>query len=387
MSSNSEYTRTGQALASAWNNNQFDEIALLLADDLTLHGPRPAAGRERFMGNIFGKMAFLAHLRQLRDALGENAQLNVTHTLAGDNSVSLNYVISGEHVGLYLNVPPTQRKAQISVQDTYVFRDGLIAEVWHNPDRYTLLERLTEPTFEVPDIAHFPVEVVATLKPGAFTESLVAHPNGDIYISYMFDGQIVRVSGSEVSVAAQLPEEAMVGFMAGISTLNIDAGGTIVASVISANPAYHGVWQFHPDTGEASLLGALPPMNNHLNGSAIDDEGRVYVADSTLGLIWQVVPGEGVGKVWSRDPLLGRRPYIGLAPGANGMRFHKGKLYVTVSDQATIVTIPVKDDGSAGVVEVLARDIHGDDFAIDTDGTLYVTTHVENSVVKVCRQR
>ena len=41
------------------------------------------------------------------------------------------------------------------------------------------------------------------------------------------------------------------------------------------------------------------------------------------------------------------------------------------------------EDGQPGVPTVHVNGLAGDDFAIDDDGTMYVTTHIENSVVQV----
>jgi sugar lactone lactonase YvrE len=156
-----------------------------------------------------------------------------------------------------------------------------------------------------------------------------------------------------------------------------------VVVVLSDNPDFQGVWSYDVESGVGDRLAALPCLHNHLNGSAIDAAGRIYVADSTLGIIWQVVEGEPQGRIWLRDPLLAPREYVGLAPGANGLRFWDGALYVTNSDKETVVRVPVRDDGSAGVATVHASGVPGDDFAIDDDGSMYVTTHVHDSVVEI----
>ena len=261
-------------------------------------------------------------------------------------------------------------------------REGLVVEAWHAPDRFSLIDSMSAAARIEARAGSIQAELVAALPPGCFPESIVEHPSGDLYVTLQFDGQIVRIADGETSLLAQLPAEAMTGFLAGMVTLNVDAAGRVVVVVLSDNPDFQGVWAYDARSGVGDRLAALPCLHNHLNGSAIDAAGRIYVADSTLGIIWQVVEGEPQGRIWLRDPLLAPRQYVGLAPGANGLRFCNGALYVTNSDKGTVIRVPVRDDGSAGVATVHASGVPGDDFAIDDDGSMYVTTHVHDSVVE-----
>lgn len=377
-------TRTlHQLLLNSWRNESLREsLGPLLAEDLKLHGPRPD-GIAGFSGNVPGRNAYLTHLEQLQLLCGEGRRITLNGRCASEDYVSLSYTLEGVHDKPYLGLPPTGRSLSLDVQDSFRIVDGRIHEIWHSPDRFSLIDTLSHPDAETSSAGLVQTERVTNFRPGSFPESIVRHPNGDFFVTLQMDGQILKISGDQSIVFAQLPKEAMTSFLAGMVTLNVDQQGQLVVVVMSDNPDYQGIWGYRVDTGQGRRLASLPCLSNHLNGSAIDETGSTYVADSTLGIIWRVKPGATSGEIWIRDPLLARRPYVGLAPGANGLRYFRGALYCTVSDRATIIRVPIEENGSAGIATVHCTGVHGDDFAIDDDGTMYVTTHIYNSIVKI----
>jgi sugar lactone lactonase YvrE len=109
----------------------------------------------------------------------------------------------------------------------------------------------------------------------------------------------------------------------------------------------------------------------------------LYSADSQLGVIWRIDPKTGRFEEAMRDPALLARPFISLAPGANGLHFKGRDLIVTVSDRTTLLKYAVDEKGKLGKSTVIATGIPGDDFAIGQDGSLFVTTHPYNTLVKI----
>jgi sugar lactone lactonase YvrE len=101
-----------------------------------------------------------------------------------------------------------------------------------------------------------------------------------------------------------------------------------------------------------------------------------------LGRIWQVNPATGEVKIAIEDPLLAPRPFVSLAPGANGLGFRGDALIATVSDRALVLRFPREGD-SFGPAETLASGIPGDGFAVDKDGALFITTHPYDTVVRI----
>lgn len=152
--------------------------------------------------------------------------------------------------------------------------------------------------------------------------------------------------------------EPLAGIM---GPLALDGDGTIYVSVVASDPANRGVWAVAPD-GAIHLV-AILPSNSVPNGIALEDD-TLYVADSDLGVIWQVPVDGGAAHVWADDPLL--KPIPGnLVPGPNGLQIFRGEVYVSNSDTGNILAIAFNGDGTAGAIRVHASGIPCDDFAFD----------------------
>ncbi|HUI60763.1 MAG TPA: hypothetical protein VLX90_11090, partial [Steroidobacteraceae bacterium] len=163
-----------------------------------------------------------------------------------------------------------------------------------------------------------------------------------------------------------------------------DLKGRLYVTVISANPAVHGVWRFTSD-GHGARITTLPP-GSAPNGLALDEaHGLMLIADSFGGVIWRAAMSGGAGEAWIRDPLLAPRPLVGRFPGANGLQRAGTAVLVTVSDRGLLLRVPITSTGAAGPVEVVAAGLPGDDFAVAPDGGVYVTTHPFNTVIHVSR--
>ncbi|MCQ8897026.1 SMP-30/gluconolactonase/LRE family protein [Limnobacter humi] len=119
------------------------------------------------------------------------------------------------------------------------------------------------------------------------------------------------------------------------------------------------------------------------NGLDLGPDGQLYSPDSHLGIVWKIDPNTGrIEKAFEGDELRAR-PWIALAPGANGLHFQGQSMFVTVSDRTTLLEFTMNAQGQLGKPRVLAKGIPGDDFAIDAQGNVYVTTHPYNTLVKV----
>jgi len=73
-------------------------------------------------------------------------------------------------------------------------------------------------------------------------------------------------------------------------------------------------------------------------------------------------------------------------PGPNGLQIFRGELYVSNSNEGTILAFPFYPDGSAGAVRVhatLPDDLGCDDFAFDELGALYCGTDAFNRLLKI----
>lgn len=227
--------------------------------------------------------------------------------------------------------------------------------------------------------------VVKTYEAGLWFEGVAAGPDGTLYLagsngenyatgdkSQVHAKIIARAPDGTERTFFQLPQGSTAGVIA------FDANGRMY---MTGQGAQLGVWRLTPD-GRGELFARLPE-GAWPNGITAGPDGKLYVADSLLGVIWRVDPDTGKTERAIESDTLRRRPYIALAPGANGLHFFGRDLYVTVSDAARVMKFRLDENGSLQQPTVFAEGIPGDDFAIDKDGTLYITTHLFNTIVRV----
>jgi sugar lactone lactonase YvrE len=215
-------------------------------------------------------------------------------------------------------------------------------------------------------------------------ESIVIDREGNIYLSLGSKGQIRKIApdGSKSTTFAVLPTGKfdLFNFKGILGALVMDPAGNLYATVVASDPENKGIWKITPD-GQPLLWAKLPPESAP-NGITIDGKGNLYVADSLLMLVWRVPQGSRTMEKWAVHELLGKTGNKYL-PGPNGLKFWQGDLYVSVSNSRHVVKIPVQSDGSAGKPEIYIDGIPADDFAFDTQGNVYLTTHFNNTIIRV----
>lgn len=229
----------------------------------------------------------------------------------------------------------------------------------------------------------YDVEVVASFDPLASEtpESVAIDRHGNRYVSLIFTGEIRKIDpeGNQ-STHAFLPTGDPLLFC-GIGALAIDYHSNLYVTVNACDPVDRGVWKVAPN-GETTLLANLP-LDALANGIALRF-GQLYVADSLVGRIWRIPKWGGEAEVWVEHPLLDLVPNELGAPGANGLQFYFGELYVSNSSSGDIVAFPIDWWGEAGDPRVHAQVETGcDDFAFDLFGSLYCTTNPFNTVIKI----
>jgi sugar lactone lactonase YvrE len=179
----------------------------------------------------------------------------------------------------------------------------------------------------------------------------------------------------------------------GVLGLATDADGNVYGAVQS-KPA-NGLWKFDAATGDATRIEGSEAIG-FPNDVAVTPDGDVYVASSTEGKdaadvhqggIWKV-GADGKATKWLVNTDLGGTGSSGLPVpiGANGIEFHDGSLYVTVTEKARILAFPINDDGTAGSMRVVAE---GDQLAgadgldLDPVGNVFVAVIAQQKIVRV----
>lgn len=247
-------------------------------------------------------------------------------------------------------------------------------------------------------VAHPPdagtVETVVLFNQAALEtpESIAIDRRGNLYVSLALAGEVRKIAPdgtqSTLVVFPIGPPVTFCGpFFNAVTGIALDRQERyLYASVVSCELENRGVWRVSLATGEAELLAPLP-LASIPNGIAWYRR-EVYVADSTLGLIWRVPEEGGAAEVWIDDPLLdGVSPFPGApAAGANGLQIFRNEVYVANASLGTIVVIPIEPDGSAGEPRIhatLPTGLGCDDFALDVHGAIYCGTGPTNTLLRI----
>jgi hypothetical protein len=135
-----------------------------------------------------------------------------------------------------------------------------------------------------------------------------------------------------------------------------------------------------------------------LNGSCLLAPRVILLADSLAGLIWRVDLSEdglsATASVWLQHHTMAPDPDnrltspMGPQPGINGIRYaaRTNVVYYTCSAQKLFARVAVDPATHMpmGEPDVVAADIANDDFCLDENaGVAYVTTHIDNTIVRV----
>ena len=251
-------------------------------------------------------------------------------------------------------------------------------------------------------------EVLATFNPafGETPESVALDADNNAYVSLALTGEIRKVTpeGDQSTLAfiPLGPPELCQGPFPGImGALAIDVFGHLYVGAAACDPANKGIWRIEPD-GDTTLIASLPPESLP-NGIAVR-AGRVYVADSGSTKIWRA-PTFGQGEpaeVWTDEPLLADPNPFDPIPGANGLQFYLGSVYVANAGAGTIVEIPFEPGGlfggdleaQPGSVKYGPADTNPDkvtppefpgcdDFAFDLLGRIYCATDPFQTLLRI----
>src|SRR5215831_3359657 len=188
---------------------------------------------------------------------------------------------------------------------------------------------------------------------GQLPESIAISKTGDIFVTLAPIHTVMKVSlDGTASTFAVLPP----GTTQGVTT---DPQGNlyVLLNTALAQPSNVGqLWRISSDDATQTLLAAVNARD--LNALAFDDRGNIYISDSFGSNIYRF-DKDGAISVWVHDPLLAPdpNPPCGIhpfGPGANGVAFDHGVLYVLNSTRATLIQISVNPDDSPGTPSIYA---------------------------------
>ncbi|MGW6918641.1 hypothetical protein ACWGB8_33210 [Kitasatospora sp. NPDC054939] len=240
-------------------------------------------------------------------------------------------------------------------------------------------------TAVAPPLSDARILVHLDLAAGQMPENSATEPDGSLDVTFLAAHQLARIGrDGSVTVLATLPPEAnpntpIVGIAAATGIARAH-DGTLYAAYATGT-ALTGIYRLDCH-GTLEQIAALPP-DGLPNGLALDEDARVlYSADSALGVVHRIPLDGGAPTVWASGAALQPSGFI----GANGLKVHRGAVWVSNSDHATLLRIPILPDGAAGTVGTRVEDLTGiDDFTFPDPhrDTVLAALNTGNQVVHV----
>jgi gluconolactonase len=234
--------------------------------------------------------------------------------------------------------------------------------------------------------ANAPVTELVEFGQGQFPEGLSVAADGTILVGIASTGEVLRVTpyGTANRLAQiPLPPNALLLGIAAIDSTNVYA-------LVSSSDRSNGVWLISAHGARVEQFAALP-VGVFPNDLVIDGAGRLFVTDTVGGRVYQV-QSRNNARFWAESPLLlgnvASPGPLGIPIGANGIVLSPSEdaVFVAVSEGERIVRIPIRGDGSAGPVSVVAQNsaLNGaDGIDFGSDGSMYVAVFAQNHVVRV----
>jgi len=201
-------------------------------------------------------------------------------------------------------------------------------------------------------------------------------------VSFAYADEVAQVTRGDTQILGQLPKAGDCPVIKAPVSLGIARArdGAVYAVDCTGN-ADTGVWRLR--SGSAPVQIAQLPAGSFPHKMVLDDQtGELYIADSLLGVVWRVPAGGGTPVIWARGPALQRTSVF----GANGITLHDNAIWVSNTDQGTIVEIPIRTDGSAGPIRTVVTGLAGqvDDFTVlGRDDSILAALNPSSQVVLI----
>jgi hypothetical protein len=229
---------------------------------------------------------------------------------------------------------------------------------------------------------------------GSLPEGLAIR-GANAYVGFAPTSQIMEVNvatGSATPYSTLPTPVSGKGFMTGLAFY----GTSLYAGLVSFVPEVQAGIYRATAPGKPAVLYAKHRDMAFPNGLAFESSGRLYVADSAAGAVFRVSTS-GEATKWSAGPLLagnkdscgpGKGVGVPFDIGANGIVLKDDAAYVTNTDKASVVRIPILADGSPGLAQTFAgpncEDLGGaDGIALDPLGNLVVADNHLDKIVRI----
>lgn len=229
-----------------------------------------------------------------------------------------------------------------------------------------------------------PVSTVYNFGVGKFIENLAVRHSGKILVNVHNTNELMEIdpnAKTEPKVVHKFPTNLF-----GI----VEVGKDIfyVSSGSIGQPGTFAIYKVDMSTSRSASVSKLVdiPEAIFLNGSTLlkPNGNIILAADSILGAVFAIDTKAATSKQWLQDKALMKVSDNPNYPGVNGIKMHKGSLYLSNTEAKTFLKAAVTESGDAvGSLEQVYDRCNVDDFAFDSEDTVYLTSHVFNSVFKI----
>lgn len=238
---------------------------------------------------------------------------------------------------------------------------------------------------------------------GAWVENIAERSNGQLLVTRMFTPELWLIDPSTGS-ARLVHSFPGANSVTGITpTGNNDefavAVGNVDPATFTPEAGSWSTWKVDMSEadGNATLITALPKAK-FLNGMGSFKAGKsngLLITDSVVGGIWAVDLATGANSLALQDNTMIAPADATFAVGIDGFRIKGNYLYYTVFAGGILRRIKVEypsaanlTAGTATLKQIAVEELANtggsfDDLDVAADGTVYVTTNPENTVVKV----
>lgn len=229
-------------------------------------------------------------------------------------------------------------------------------------------------------------DTIASFDDSVAPEGIAVGDDGTVYVSTSRGGEIWKLDDDGNPTVLATIDDDVPPAAFGVLGLWID-GDVLYATAVTFDPDTHGVWKVSLD-GRAERVPNSEEMT--VPNSVVTSGGVLYITDSLTGQVWRSV-GEGRAELWQAEPeLVGTGETFGPTQpiGANGVAVddEAGVVIVANTERASIVTVPINADGSAGPPSVVARGellTQIDGIARTPDGRLFGVANGTNLLVQI----
>ncbi|KAJ5951575.1 uncharacterized protein N7479_009988 [Penicillium vulpinum] len=230
---------------------------------------------------------------------------------------------------------------------------------------------------------------------GSWIGNMVLRPDGNILLTRLDTPEVWHVDTTTGKAALA---HSFAGFTStfGISEIEDDVFAVVVGnfSITTYQPGAGSFGVYKLDFNKIDAKEKMPtaseivaiPEALALNGMATfsRESNLVLIADSPKGVVWKVDTKTGDYSVALEDTTMAPAEGQALPLGVNGLTVLGNYVYYTSTTRMLYCKVKVdKDANPVGNFEVIASGFLPDNVELTEDGTAYVPTDPQNSVVRI----